>query len=143
MVERALLERKREFERRDDLRAAWMTSKSIDIFENQSRAGQNPGNRRCNMPLRERWNGLVKDDAKALRIDLPAHDVDRVGPGVLTAHLNGRNTAVVGPKHASRRAIAEERRGDYIRLGQFIEPEGQGANFDRNEQHNAAGTRTG
>jgi hypothetical protein len=28
-----------------------------------------------------------------------------------------------GAKHASRRAIAEERRGDYIRLRQFIEPE--------------------
>ena len=91
MVERALLERKREFERRDDLRAAWMTSKAIDIFENQSRAGQNAGNRRCNMPLRERRDSSVKYDAKALRIDLPAHDVERVRPGVLTAHLNGRS----------------------------------------------------
>ena len=61
------------------------------------------------MSLRERRNGLVKDDAKALRIDFPAHDVERVRPGVLTAHLNSRNTPVVGPKHASSRAIAEER----------------------------------
>jgi hypothetical protein len=108
MVERALFERKREFERRDDLRAAWMTSKAIDIFENQSCAGQNTGNRRCDMPLREWWNGLVKDDAKALRIDLLAHDVDHVGPGVLTAHLNGqqyrrrRPEARKQPRHRRR-----------------------------------------
>ena len=62
---------------------------------------------------------------------------------MLTAHLNGRNATVVGPKHASSRAVAEQRRGDYVRLRQFVEPEGQGANFDRNEQHNAARTRTG
>src|SRR5271166_2589977 len=95
------------------------------------------------MPLRERWNGLVKDDAKALRIDPPAHDVERVRPGVLTTHLNGRDTPVVGPKHASNRTVAEEGRGDYVRFRQFVEPEGQGANFDHNEQHNAARTRTG
>ena len=62
---------------------------------------------------------------------------------MLTTHLNGRDTPVVGPKHASSRAVAEERRGDYVRLRQFVEPEGQGANFDHNEQHNAARTRTG
>src|SRR5208337_3531398 len=106
----------------DDLRAPWMTGKAINIFENQSRAGQNAGNRRCDMLLRERRNGLVKDDAEALRIDPPAHDVERVWPGVLTAHLNGRNTPVVGPKHASSRAIAKERRGDYVRLRQFVAP---------------------
>ena len=95
------------------------------------------------MLLRERRDIPVKDDAKALRIDLPAHDVERVRPGVLTAHLNGRGAAVVGPKHASGRAITEQRRGDDVCLGQFVEPEGEGANFDRDEQHNAARTRTG
>ena len=39
MVKRALLERQRKFERRDDFRAARMTSEAIDIFENQPRAG--------------------------------------------------------------------------------------------------------
>ncbi len=101
-----------------------MTGKAIDIFENQSRAGQNAGNRRCDVLLRE-WRDLpVKYDAEALLINFPAHDVERFGPGMLTAHLNGGSAAIVGPKHASSRAVAEESRGDDIRLGQFIEPEG-------------------
>jgi hypothetical protein len=113
-----------------------MTGKAIDIFENQSGAGQNPGSRRGDVLLRQWWDRPVKDDTEALRIDFPAHDAERFGPGMLTVHLNGGSAAIVGPKYASSRAVAEERRGDDIRLGQFIEPEGQGANFDRDEQHN-------
>ena len=94
----------------------------------------------ANMLLREWRDRPVEYDAEALRINSPTHDVERVRPGVLAAHLNGGSAAFIGPKHAGRRAIAEERRGDDIRLGQFVEPEGQGANFDRDEQDNAAWT---
>ena len=140
MVERTLLQPEREFERRDDLRAPWMTGKAIDIFENQSLAAQNAGNRGRYVLLRE-WGDIpVKYDAEALRIDFPTHDAERFRPGVLAAHLNRGAAAVVGLKHTCSRAIAEQRRGDNIRLGQLIEPEGQGANFDRDEQNNTAWT---
>ena len=38
----------------------------------------------------------IEDDAEALRIDSPAHDVERVRPGVLTAQLNGGVTFTNG-----------------------------------------------
>ena len=120
-----------------------MTGKAIDVFESQSAAGQNAGDRRRDVRLRERRDRSVENDAEALRIDSPAHDVERVGPGVLTAHLNDGGAAVVSLKHAGRGAVPEQRRGDNIRLGQFIEAEGQGANLDRDQQHDAAGTRAG
>src|SRR3984957_10162025 len=143
MVEGTLLERERQFERRDDLRAAGVTGKAINILESQPRAGQNARNRRRNMLLREWRDFPVEYDAETLRIDSPAHDVERVWPGVLPAHLNGGNPAIIGPEHASRRAVAEERGGDDIRLGQFVEPESKRANFDRDEQHNAPRARAG
>src|SRR5580698_1366502 len=91
------------------------------------------------------WSSDVcsSDLAEALRIDSPTHDVERVRPGVLTAHLNGGGATVVSPDHARGRAVSEQRRSDNVRLGQFIEAEGQGANFDRDEQHNTARTRAG
>ena len=53
MVERRLARAtKRAFQRGDDLRAAGMTSEAIDIFESQSRAGQNAGDRGRYMLLR-------------------------------------------------------------------------------------------
>src|ERR1700722_12939966 len=143
MVEGTLLERERQFERRDDLRAAGVTGKAINILESQPRAGQNARNRRRNMLLREWRDFPVEYDAETLRIDSPAHDVERVRPGVVATHLDGGDAAIVGPEHASRRAIAEERGRDHIRFGQFVEPESERANFDRDEQHNAARTRAG
>ena len=46
--------------------------------------------------LRERRDRAVEDHAEALRIDVPAHDVERVGPGVLTAHLDGGDAGLAG-----------------------------------------------
>jgi hypothetical protein len=82
-------------------------------------------------------------DAEALRINLPTHDVERFRPGVLAAHFNCDSAAIVSPKHTCSRAIAEQRRGDDVRLGQLIEPESESANFDHDEQYDAAWTRAG
>src|ERR1700749_1187330 len=110
MVERTLLELQRQFERSNDLRAPWMTGEAIDIFESQSCAAQNAADRRRNMLLREWWDIPVKDDAKTLRIDFPTHDVERIGPSVLAAHLDGGAVAaIVGPEHTGSGAIAEQR----------------------------------
>src|ERR1700722_3763065 len=117
-----------------------MTGKAINVFENQSCAAENASNRWRYVLLRE-WRDIpVKYDAEALRIDFPTHDVERFRPGVLAAHFNSCADAIVGPQHTCSRAIAEQRRGDDICLGQLIEPEGQGANLDRDEQNNAAWT---
>src|SRR4029077_21110575 len=120
-----------------------MTGEAIDVCESQSAARQNAHDRRRNVLLRERRDRTVEYDAEALRIDSPTHDVERVRPGVLAAHLDGGGATVVSPKHACGRAVPEQRCGDNIRLGQFIEAEGEGANLDRDEQHNAARTRAG
>ena len=96
-----------------------MTGKTIDIFQRQSRAAQNASNCWRDMLLRERRNFPVEYDAEALRIDSPPHDVEGVRPGVLAAHLNSGNTAIVGPEHASSRAIAEDAFGLIPRIFRY------------------------
>ena len=104
-------------------------------------ARQDAGDRRRDVLLRERRDRAVEDHAEALRIDVPAHDVERVGPGVLAAHLDGGDAAVAGAQHAGRGAVAEQRGRDDVRLGQLVEPERQRAELDRDEQHDAARPR--
>jgi hypothetical protein len=57
----------------------------------------------------ERRDGPVENHAEALQIDVPAHDVQRIGPNVLAVHLDGCNARVVGPQHAGYGSIAEQR----------------------------------
>ena len=74
---------------------------------------------------------------EAFLIDSPPHDVERVGPCMLAAHLHGADAAR-SSKYARHRAASEQRRGDDNRLGQLVEAKGQRAHFDRDEQHDAA-----
>src|ERR1700722_17221237 len=64
----------------------------------------------------ERRDGPVENHAEALRIDVPAHDVQRIGPSVLAVHLDGCNARFVGPQHASCGPIAEQRGGTIFAL---------------------------
>ena len=75
-----------------------------------------------------------------MRIDRPAHDFERVGPDVLAAHFDGGNTGVAGLQYAGGGAIAEQRGGDDVRLGEFVEPECQRADLDRHQQYDTART---
>ena len=97
-----------------------MTRKTINVGQAQIGSGQNAGHCRRYMFLDKGWDGPIENHAEALRIDIPAHDVERVGPGVLADHFDGRNARFVGSQHARRGAIAKQRRCDNICLGQEV-----------------------
>ena len=118
-----------------------MASEAIDICEPEPRAAENASDGGRYMLFGERRDRPVKNHAETLRVDIPAHDVERVGPGVLTADFDRRDARFAGPQHAGGGAVAEEGGGDDIRLGQFVEPESQRAYFDGDQQHNRAGAR--
>lgn len=62
-----------------------------------------------------------------------------VGPDVLAAHFNCGNAIFSGAQNAGRGTIAEQGRGDDVRLGQFIETKSQRAEFDRDQQYDSPG----
>ena len=70
------------------------------------------------MRLSEARYGAVEDHAEALRIDIPAHNVERVGPYMLALHFNGANSLFSGPQHTCRRSVSKKGSGDDIRFGQ-------------------------
>jgi hypothetical protein len=93
--------------------------KPIDVAQDQAGAAENTDDGRRHVGLGERGDGAVEDHAEALRIDRPAHDVERVGPVVLAAHFDHRRCPPARTQHAGRRAIAEQGGGDDVRLGQL------------------------
>src|SRR5271155_4990263 len=97
MVENALFKRQSALERIDDFGAAWMASEAIDIGEPQFRATEDARNRGRYVLFGERRNGSVKNHAETFRVDIPAHDIERIGPGMLTAHFHSRDPRFVGP----------------------------------------------
>ena len=48
------------------------------------------------------------------------------------------NAGFAGPEHAGGGAVAEQRGGDDVFLGELVEPEREGAELDRDDQHQAA-----
>src|ERR1700722_2917917 len=118
-----------------------ITGEAIDVGEAQSRAAENARNGGPDMFLGEGWNRSIEDYAETLRIDIPAHDIERGGPSVLAAHLHRCEAGLAGAQHAGRGAVAEEGGRDNIRLGKFVEAESQRAYFDADHQHDRAGAR--
>jgi hypothetical protein len=86
------------------------------------------------MLLRE-WRDLpVEYDAEACGSISSPHDVERFRPGALASSQRG-SAAIIGSSAHGRRAIAEGAVATIVcPPGQSVEPEGQGANFDRNER---------
>src|SRR5271168_3367081 len=115
MIERALFKRQRALERVDDFGAARMASKAIDLGESQSRATENARDRRRNMFFCEWRNGSVKNHPEPFRVDIPAHDIECIGPSMLAAHFHCCDARFVGPQYACGRPVAEEGGGDNIR----------------------------
>jgi hypothetical protein len=62
---------------------------------------------------------------------------------VLGAALNPRHAAVPGPQQARRGAVAEQRRRDEVRDLEVVEPEGQRAQLERDEEHGRSWPRLG
>src|ERR1700730_8385994 len=104
-----------------------MTRKTINVGQAQIGSGQNAGHCRRYMFLDKRGDGPIENDTEALRIDIPAHDVERVGPGgwptISTAAMpvsSARSTQAAAPspnsadatifalvKRSSRKAIVQ------------------------------------
>ena len=139
MFQHALLQRECPLQRGDDLGAAWMERKPIDVAESQPGPTENTSDGRRHMRLGERWDVAIEDHPEPLRVDRPAHDVERVGPTVLAAHFDRGDAAHSGLQNASGGTITEQRGGDDVRLGQLVEPERQRAKFDCDEQNDSAG----
>jgi len=84
-----------------------MAGEAIDRATRYADAGQDGVDRRTDMLCREGRDGSVEDDAEPARIDLPAHDVETVGPQMLTGALDARQTTLSRAHDAGRRAIAK------------------------------------
>src|SRR5271154_3464516 len=108
-----------------------MTGEPVDVRQLQAAAIENAGDGGRDIRLGERRNGSVKYDSEAVGIDIPAHDVERIRPIVLTTHLDGGDAIFSGSQDASGGAVAEQRGRHDVRLGQLVEPESQGADFNR------------
>ena len=93
----------------------WQAKRSISSRTSPA-AAEDAGNGRRDVRLRERRYRPVEDHAEAFGVDVPAHDVERVGPGMLAAHLDGGDARLAGLKHAGRGAVAEQRGGDDVLL---------------------------
>ena len=134
---------KRALEGGHHLGAAWMTDEAADIVGGNSELRQHVVERRREPLLDEGRHRAGEDDAEPLRIDGPAHHVERVGPVVLAAALEFGEAALVGAEHAGRAAVAEQRRRDQVRDLEVVEPEGERAQLDRDHQDVGSGPRLG
>ena len=83
----------------------------------------------------------LKDHAEPFGIDAPSHDVERIGPQLLARRLDPRGAAVACAQHDGGRAVAEKAGGNHVGLGQIVMPDRQCAEFERDQQHVAAGSR--
>ena len=53
----------------------------------------------------------MKDHTQTLRVYIPTHDIERVRPGVLPAHLDGGDGRLTGMQYARCGPIPKKRRG--------------------------------
>ena len=61
--------------------------------------------------LRQRAGWPVEDHTQTLRVYIPTHDIERVRPGVLPAHLDGGDARLNGMQYARCGPIPKKRRG--------------------------------
>src|SRR5258708_15642116 len=115
-----------------------MAGEAIDRATRYADAGEDGVARRTDMLCREGRDGSVEDDAEPARIDLPAHDVETVGPQMLTGALDARQTTLSRAHDAGRRAIAEQSGRHHVGAGELVHAEGRGADLDGDHQHGRA-----
>ena len=118
-----------------------MADEAIDIVGRKLHPREHFGHRGPHMFGNEIGNCPLEDDAKALGIDAPAHDIERIGPQLFARRLDPGRAAVAGAQNDRRRAVAEQAGGDDIGLGQFVVADGERAEFERDQQHVGAGPR--
>lgn len=118
-----------------------MTDETVDRRALDRHPGQQAGHGGREVLLHEGRNGAGENHAEAFRVDVPAHEVEGAGPAMLARAVDRGETARPGLHHAGRGAVAEERGRDDVRLGEFVEPEGERAQLDNDEKHGRARPR--
>ena len=83
MVEAPRLEPERSLDRLDDLATAGMADEAADVAALHGLGLQDRIDGRPEALVREGGDRLIEDHAEADRIDLPPHDVEGIGPGMV------------------------------------------------------------
>src|ERR1700722_12690500 len=100
----------------DDPGAAGMADELVDILQCQPHPSENLQQRGFEILSDEFGNGAADDYAKALGVDAPAHDVERIGPKVFAGMLDLRRAAVAGAQDDRGGAVTEQADGDDVGL---------------------------
>src|SRR6185437_16440187 len=85
-------------------------------------------------------NVAREEGLQTILLDLPAHDVERLRPCVLTRRAEAR-TAAAARHDGAGGAVAEQGRRDDIALGEIVLAKTQGAELDDEEEDAAVGRR--
>src|SRR4029077_9342728 len=128
----------RLLQRVDDLGAARMADRTGEVGDANVLRAQKCVGYRANVGTHQSGNVTRKQHAKAVFLDAPAHYVKRIGPGVLAGGPESRSKTI-GRNQSGGRAVAEQGRGDHITLRIVAVAEGEGAEFDDEIEHPAAG----
>ena len=72
----------------------WQTKRSTRPTAIPSAPGSR--RRRPQVLIDEIWNGALEDDAKAFGVDVPTHDVERIGPELFAGRFDPGGAAVAG-----------------------------------------------
>ena len=107
MIERPLRDAQGRFQRGDDLGAAGMTNEATYLVHPDFGTLQYSGDGRSHMGLGKRWDRLRKNDFEALAIQIPTHDVERVGPGMLAGGLHFRDAILSGAQDTGGGSVAK------------------------------------
>ncbi|MNE22771.1 hypothetical protein D3C80_1159970 [compost metagenome] len=118
-----------------------MADEAVHILDVQPLRSQHFIDRQTQVVLGERRDRPVENDAESGVSDPPAHDVQRVGPGVFRRPFDAGEPALACPQHTGRRAVAEQGRGHDVGLAEVIHTERQGAELDHDQQDHAARRR--
>ena len=143
MVERALVEMQRLLERHDHLGAAGMAGEAVDRVPGHADAVEDAVDCRSDFLLGEWRDVAIEHHAQPFIVDIPAHDVERVGPHMLAGAFDLGDAALARAQNAGRSAVGEKCGRHHVGLGELIEPERRRAELDRHHQHCRAGPRFG
>src|SRR5689334_24904705 len=114
------------FERIQDFRAAGMTGEAVDILQLEIVLLQIAVQDGFEIIGDERRNTLREAGLQSVFLDFPAHDVERVGPGVLACRTNLRTSTFRRHDRACR-TVAKKRGCDDVALGDVVLAKGQRA----------------
>ena len=141
MIQCALIQLQRPLQRRDDFGTTRMAGKAVHIARHQTCPRQNTRDGGRDMLLGVGRYGAVKDHPQPGVIDIPPHDIQRAGPGVLARHLYRCEARHVRLQHAGGGTIGEQCGRHDVFLGDFVHAERHRTQLHRDNQHATARPR--